>query len=245
MKKEKDEIYEAYDRKTEVFYFLRMGSQEYQDHVVALSRELISDRIDVLLDKWSLKEGHDTYAYMEQSVNNSDVTNVLILLDPIYAQKANERTCGVGTETQNISPEIYNNVTQEKFLPVVMERDERGNIPKPSYLCGLLHFDLSRPEQYDEEYRRQVLCLYCVDVIPKPTLSRMPRWVTEEATLPSSARAAISFLRKNTNAAEQRTDFIAYLGTLKDSIQDFTSNVDRYLAIYNEMTFFREELLCH
>ena len=142
-----------------VFISYAWGSQEYQDRVIALSRDLIGDGIDVLLDKWSLKEGHDTYAYMEQSVNNIDVTNVLILLDPVYAQKANSRSGGVGTETQIISPEIYNNVTQEKFLPVVMERDENGNIPKPSYLRGLLHFDLSKPEQYDEEYRRLVLRL--------------------------------------------------------------------------------------
>lgn len=109
--------------KPKVFISYAWGSQEYQDRVVALSRDLMGDGIDVLLDKWSLKEGHDTYAYMEQSVNNNDVTNVLILLDPVYAQKANTRTGGVGTETQIISPEIYNNVTQEKFLPIVMERD--------------------------------------------------------------------------------------------------------------------------
>ena len=108
-----------------VFISYAWGSQEYQDRVIALSRDLIGDGIDVLLDKWSLKEGHDTYAYMEQSVNNIDVTNVLILLDPVYAQKANSRSGGVGTETQIISPEIYNNVTQEKFLPVVMERAAR------------------------------------------------------------------------------------------------------------------------
>lgn len=226
-----------------VFISYAWGSQEYQDRVIALSRDLIGDGIDVLLDKWSLKEGHDTYAYMEQSVNNIDVTNVLILLDPVYAQKANSRSGGVGTETQIISPEIYNNVTQEKFLPVVMERDENGNIPKPSYLRGLLHFDLSKPEQYDEEYRRLVLRLYGVDVIPKPTLGKMPRWVTEEAALPSAARVAINSLKKNTNAAERRTDFIVYLGTLKENIRDFTSDADSYLAIYNEMKSYRDEFL--
>lgn len=229
--------------KPKVFISYAWGSQEYQDRVVALSRDLISDGIDVLLDKWSLKEGHDTYAYMEQSVNNSNVTNVLILLDPVYAQKANDRTGGVGTETQIISPEIYNNVTQEKFLPVVIERDENGNIPKPSYLRGLLHFDLSKPDQYDDEYRRLVLRLYGVDVIPKPTLGKMPRWVTEEASLPSSARSAISSLKKNTNAAERRTDFVSYLGTLRDNIRDFVSDTNNYLAIYSGMKSYRDEFL--
>lgn len=41
---------------------------------------------------------------MEQSVTDATITNVLILLDPVYEKKANERHGGVGTETQIISP---------------------------------------------------------------------------------------------------------------------------------------------
>ena len=39
--------------KPKVFISYAWGSQEYQDRVVALSRDLISDGIDALLDKWS------------------------------------------------------------------------------------------------------------------------------------------------------------------------------------------------
>lgn len=70
-----------------VFISYAWGSQEYQKRVLALATELKRDGIEVLLDKWSLKEGHDTYAFMEQSVNDSSVTNVLLLLDPIYLCK--------------------------------------------------------------------------------------------------------------------------------------------------------------
>ncbi|MCL2865712.1 MAG: N-6 DNA methylase [Lachnospiraceae bacterium] len=31
--------------------------------------------VDVVLDKWNLKEGHDKYAFMEQAVNNPEVTH--------------------------------------------------------------------------------------------------------------------------------------------------------------------------
>lgn len=146
-----------------VFISYAWGSQEYQNIVLSLAGDLQSDGVEVLLDKWNLKEGHDTYAYMEQSVNDPTVTNVLILLDPVYAEKADGRSGGVGTETQIISPEIYNNVTQEKFLPVVMERTKNGDIPKPQYLKGILHFDLSVDEKYNDEYQRLVKRLFGVE----------------------------------------------------------------------------------
>lgn len=47
---------------------------------------------------------------MEKSVLDESITNVLILIDPTYAKKANERAGGVGTETQIISAEVYNKV---------------------------------------------------------------------------------------------------------------------------------------
>ena len=49
--------------------------------VVPLAERLVSHGIDVVLDKWDLKEGQDKYAFMEQCVNNSDITKVLIVCD--------------------------------------------------------------------------------------------------------------------------------------------------------------------
>ena len=226
-----------------VFISYAWGSPEYQNRVLSLAQDLQSDGVDVLLDKWSLKEGNDTYAYMEQSVTNPEVTHVLILLDPIYAKKANDRSGGVGTETQIISPEIYNNITQEKFLPVVMEREGDDGIPKPSYLKTLLHFDLSKPECYDDEYKRLVKRLYGIEIIPKPALGKMPYWVTEESSIPSSARTAISAIKNNSNVPERRSDYISFLNTLRNKICEFDSSAEDYLAIYSEIKPYRDEFL--
>lgn len=184
--------------KPKVFISYAWGEKEYQERVLSLARDLQSDGVEVLLDKWNLKEGHDTYAYMEQSVNDASVTNVLILLDPIYTKKADDRAGGVGTETQIISPEIYNKVTQEKFLPVVMERNEDGSVPKPHYLKGLLHFDLSNPDRFDEEYQRLVKRLYGVEIFVKPELGNTPKWVLEDSPIPTRTRTAINSLKKIT-----------------------------------------------
>ena len=109
-----------------VFISYAWGSEDYRLKVRSFATDLMENGIDVLLDQWSLKEGNDTYAYMESCVTDESVTNVIILLDPTYSKKADDRKGGVGTETQIISPEIYGKVTQEKFIPVVFERDDNG-----------------------------------------------------------------------------------------------------------------------
>ena len=116
-----------------VFISYAWGSEDYKIKVLSFATDLMNDGIEVILDQWSLKEGNDTYAFMEQSATDPTITNVLILLDPVYEKKANGRDGGVGTETQIISPEIYNKVIQEKFLPVIFERGIKGEITKPQY----------------------------------------------------------------------------------------------------------------
>ena len=226
-----------------VFISYAWGSQEYQNIVLSLASDLQSDGVEVLLDKWNLKEGHDTYAYMEQSVNDPTVTNVLILLDPVYAEKADGRSGGVGTETQIISPEIYNNVTQEKFLPVVMERTKNGDIPKPQYLKGILHFDLSVDDKYNDEYQRLVKRLFGVEIYTKPELGNIPKWVTEESSISTGKRMVLQSLKKNTNPKIARNDFLELLNELKENIVSFNSETDDYLKLYEEMLPMREEYL--
>ena len=46
--------------------------------VMELAERLVSHGVDVVLDKWELKEGQDKYAFMEQSVNDPSVDKVLI-----------------------------------------------------------------------------------------------------------------------------------------------------------------------
>ena len=98
------------------------------DLVLELAQRLVSHGVDVVLDKWDLKEGQDKYAFMERCVNDSEITKVLIICDKAYAQKANERTGGVGDETVIISSEIYGNTKQEKFIPIIAEKMRKDNL---------------------------------------------------------------------------------------------------------------------
>lgn len=115
------------DRPPKVFISYSWTSEEYQNRVIEFATRLRQQHsVDVKLDVWDLKAGQDTYKFMEQCVTDPDIDRVLILCDKRYAEKADERKGGVGDETAIITPEVYGNVTQEKFIPVVMEKDENG-----------------------------------------------------------------------------------------------------------------------
>lgn len=211
--------------------------------MLALASDLRADGIDVLFDKWDLKEGHDTYAFMESCVNEPSVTNVLILLDPVYAQKANDRTGGVGTETQIISPEIYDNVKQEKFLPVILEKDDSGNVPIPHYLRSRLYFNLSDPETYSGEYERLVKRLYGVDVYVKPALGNMPKWVTQEQKVTSAKLAALQSLKRNNSAVYSRTELVSLINDLSMRIIELDDDNKNSLQQYDAILPLRDEYL--
>ena len=98
-----------------VFISYSWGNKEHQDWIVNLGTRLMNDTVDVVLDRWSLKDGHDIFSFMEEMVKSDDIFRVLIICDENYRNKANERTGGVGTETQIITPEIYSNQKQEKI----------------------------------------------------------------------------------------------------------------------------------
>lgn len=233
-----------------VFISYAWASKEYQEKVLSLATDLLNDGIEVELDKWSLREGNDTYAFMEQSVTDPSITNVLILLDPQYEKKSNDRSGGVGTETQIISPEIYNKVKQDKFLPIIIERGINDEIPKPTYLKGLLHFDLSKPEKYDEEYQRLVKRLYGIEIFKKPELGNRPAWLESEANVSTKTRSSFDILKSNIPAEEKKRQFEIFLTNIQEQIVTFKGNAviqqlehEKYIKLYEETHSIRDEFL--
>ena len=63
------------DKTPKIFISYSWSSDEI---VVPLAQRLVSHGVEVVLDKWDLKEGQDKYAFMEQCVNDPKITKVLI-----------------------------------------------------------------------------------------------------------------------------------------------------------------------
>jgi len=167
------------DRTPKVFISYSWSSDAL---VLPLAERLVSHGVDVVLDKWDLKEGQDKYVFMEQCVTDPDITRVLIICDKAYAEKANNRIGGVGDETVIISGEVYGKTKQEKFIPVIAERDEEGKPFVPAYIKTRIYFDLSIEDTYEAEYEKLLRNIYEKPLYSKPKLGKRPDWLDEEKT---------------------------------------------------------------
>lgn len=164
--------------------------------VLALAERLVSHGVDVVLDKYDLKEGQDKYVFMEQCVTNDEIDRVLIICDKTYTEKANKRMGGVGDETVIISSEVYGKAKQEKFIPIIFEKDENGNPFCPAYVKTRIYIDLSTDDEtYESEYEKLIRNIYEKPIYKKPALGEKPEWLENDNVNLSIAQDLIKQLR--------------------------------------------------
>jgi len=196
------------------------------EKVIELAERLMANGIEVILDKWDLKEGHDKYAFMEQSVNDPTIDKVLIICDESYTEKANHYKDGVGTETTIISPEIYGNIKQEKFIPVIFEKDSNGNPYCPTFIKSKIYIDLSTEDNYETNYEALLRNLHNKPLYRKPALGTAPEWLENETTDLSPIRDAIKQIRGCSNGNETKKTFL---------INKFTSEFIKVLRSFDSL----------
>jgi hypothetical protein len=66
-----------------VFISYSWSSEDHQKWVLDLANKLMSDGVEVILDRWDLKPGQDKYHFMEQMVKDEAITKVLVICDRI------------------------------------------------------------------------------------------------------------------------------------------------------------------
>lgn len=165
------------DAPPKVFISYSWSSDEHTQWVGELATRLRGDGVDVVFDKWDLKHGQDINKFMEQMVNDPEICRVLIVSDPIYVEKADQRVRGVGKETLIISQQVYKQVNQTKFVPIVWEHDSQGLPPLPTYLESrrCIDFTDDPSSAYDELLRN----IY--DRLPgKPPLGKPPSHIVND-----------------------------------------------------------------
>ena len=144
--------------------------------------------MDVILDKWCLKEGQDKYKFMEQMVTDPAVEKVLILSDCAYASKADSREGGVGTETQIISSDVYGKADNTKFIPVICEYNEHGQPCLPTYIRNAVYIDLSSDARFFDEYEKLLRVIYDKPAHRKPKIGKPPAYITEDTAVSVRSR---------------------------------------------------------
>lgn len=136
------------------------SSPEYEDRILQIVNDLLSRGTDVIFDKYDLSEGADINAYMERMKTDESISKVLIFCDKQYADKADGRQGGVGTETLIIAQEVYNELdpagNSHRYIPIVMEKgiDEKGRKKAclPTYLAGRKYIDMTEdnPDGFEQ-----------------------------------------------------------------------------------------------
>ncbi|HDR8066693.1 TPA: TIR domain-containing protein [Bacillus cereus] len=165
-------------RPPKIFISYAWTSEEYQEKVIKFAQRLRENGIDVVADFWDLNPGNSLFAFMESMVTDPTIDKVLVLCNKIYADKAAAYTGGVGTETQIIGPHIYNKVRQEKFIPVILEREELDMEYIPVHMSGLIYIDLDR--RFEKGFEELLRLLYNKPLLRKPELGTAPSYIFEE-----------------------------------------------------------------
>ena len=197
-----------------IFISYAWGSKEHQEWVVNLGTRLMDNTVDVILDQWSLGLGNDVPDFMEKTVKDDSISKVLIICDKNYTEKADGRKGGVGTETQIITAKVYGQVNQNKFIPLVVQRNDDGTPYLPVYLSSLKYIDFSKEEFYEDSYEELLRDILNKPTRPKPKLgTKVPLYISEtkvnESKLNSILRTLDNQVKKHPEKVNSyASDFI-------------------------------------
>lgn len=214
---------EGSSSKVKVFVSYSWTTPQHEQWVLELAERLSGDGIVVILDKWDLKEGQDKHVFMEQMIHDESIAKVLVICDLGYQAKADDRKGGVGTETQLISKEVYDNTAQEKFVPIVRQYDKDGKPCIPHFMSSRIYIDLSSDDTFEENYQKLVRNLYGKPLLRRPPLGTAPAYITDEdqILLKTSRKVAAikdALLNERRSVGGLISDF---LETVVSSLEDF------------------------
>ncbi len=207
-----------------LFISYSWSSPSHEQMVIDLATQLRESGIDVIFDKWDLREGHDAVAFMEQMVTNPEIRKVMIISDKPYAEKADGRAGGVGTETQIISKEVYDKQAQEKFVVVITEKNEEGKPFLPTYYKSRIYIDLCEPDRYSDNFEQLMRWIFDKPLHRKPELGKTPAFLDEEA--PHLSLGTISLLTRCLDALKGSKPHAT--GALSDYCVTFVENLERF-----------------
>lgn len=205
-----------------LFISYSWSSSEHEQWVIDLATQLVESGVDVILDKWALKEGHDTFAFMEQMVTDPSVSKVAIISDKTYAEKADGRSGGVGTEAQIISAEVYAKREQTKFVAVVPVRDSTGQPYLPTYYKGKKYIDFSALDRYGESLEQLLRWIYDKPMYERPALGKPPAFLSDATGISLGTTAVHTRLVDALRGGRPYA-----LGALDEYLQTFSDHLER------------------
>jgi|SaaInl8_200m_RNA_FD_contig_51_87747_length_1719_multi_3_in_0_out_0_1 hypothetical protein len=232
-----------------LFISYSWSNATHEQWVIDLATELTESGVHVILDKWDLKEGYDSVSFMEKMVTDPQITKVAIICDEVYASKADGRAGGVGTETQIISREVYENQEQGKFVAIIAEKDEQGKAYLPVYYKSRIYIDLSEPDSYADNFEKLLRWIYDKPLYTRPEIGKRPSFLEESDGISlgttATQKRAVSAIKENKPFASGALD--EYLSTFSNNLEKFRitdkegefddqiiDNIEKFIPFRNE-----------
>jgi tetratricopeptide (TPR) repeat protein len=161
-----------------VFISYCWTSENHKNWVRSLADKLVRESgIEVILDQWHGKIGHDRFHFMEDSIRVAD--KVLVICDKKYCDRANGRAGGVGTETRIITPEVYRSSKQDKFIPIALEYNEHNEYLLPDFMSSRFALGMTKEEEFESDYRQLERLIWQVPLLNPPVRGKKPDFETE------------------------------------------------------------------
>lgn len=226
------------DSKVKAFISYSWSNPDHEQWVVDLADELGDSGVHVLLDKFDLREGHDSIAFMERMVNDPEVKKVLLICDSEYANKTNSRTGGVGTEAQIISPKIYAETDQNKFVAVLKERGDDGKPYLPTYYSSRIYIDLSNQENYAQEFERLIRWINDKPLYQRKPIGQRPAYLDEQ---PEVSLGTTPLFRRAFDAIKGNKPSAG--GALTEYFQTITTNIERLRIVKDPLKEWDEQFI--
>lgn len=202
-------------------------SSDHEAWVLQLATDLEESGIHVIIDKWDLREGADKYAFMEKMVTDKSIRKVIVICDRIYAEKADGRMGGVGTETQIISQKLYSQVDatdqEQKFVAIIAEKDGEDQPYVPTFLKSRIYIDMADATLRNQNFEQLLRWVYDQPLHKRPERGKPPSYVFEEGSISlgttSRFRQAIEAIRQNKSSA---------LGICREYFDIFAENLEKF-----------------
>lgn len=192
-----------------VFISYCWTNKEHMQWVLELATRLVAESgVEVILDRWHGIVGHDRFQFMEESIRKAD--KVLVICDEMYCQKADQRLGGVGTETLIITPDVYNNTKQEKFIPIALHKGPDGSYLLPTYFNSRFIHVMDDPNEFERDYNRLVRMIWEEPELKPPVRGPKPNFQLQEVAVESHKEVLIL----ETNTDEERIVWLLPRGFL-------------------------------
>jgi hypothetical protein len=239
--------------KPKIFISYSWTSPEHQDQIRSYAERLVADGVEVIFDLWDLKPGQDQYHFMEQMVSDPSVTHVLLFCDSEYVRKADARKAGVGTESQIISPEIYEKVDQTRVIPIVCEYTVDGKACVPVFVKSRIHINFSSAEKVNENWEGLIRNLFGKPLYQRPKLGAAPSYLSESKPVFHTTSKWPTFrdalIASKSSVPFLRTDFVdSFVSEIRDlqpndRVQDGETLENRVLTDFKNLLPLRDVII--